>query len=311
MSAPHGMGPDLVIVGAARSGTSSLAALLSQHPQVDACAVKEPNYFSREHSRGPGWYDGLFRQRQHGLLRLDASMSYTFAHYPDALDSLADAAPDAFVVYAVRHPVARLLSHMQLHRDYFRNEVSLSLGEALESSGVYAGASDYGEWLLRLEKLFGPDRLLVVPFPVVTGRRDELVRVLSSATGLSSQPLLSAAETAGRHRNQVVEFKSRAVLVGRRLVRRWGFYPAVRSMLGPERLRRVRDWTTRPVETESLVEALESCGDEQHDRLENLYSSARRAVVTHLKGQDTRLGLSWTEVWAQECPGPGERGVDW
>lgn len=311
MSAPYGVGPDLVIAGAARSGTSFLASMLSQHPQVDACAVKEPNYFSREFARGPEWYDGLFRRRQHGLLRLDASMSYTFAHYPDALDLLADAAPDAFVVYAVRHPVARLLSHLQLHRDYFRNEVALSLGEALESSGVYAAASDYGGWLLRLEKLFGPDRLLVVPFPVVTGRHDELVRVLSSATGLSSEPLLNAAETASRHRNQVVEFKGRGVLVGRHLVRRWGFYPAVRRVLGPERLRRVRDWTTRPVETESLVAALESCGDEQHDRLEDLYSSARTAVATYLTGQDTRLGLSWTQAWAQECPGPGARGVDW
>ena len=311
MSAPQDSGPDLVIAGAARSGTSFLASMLGQHPQVDACAVKEPNYFSREHDRGQEWYDGLFTRRQQGLLRLDASMSYTFAHYPDALDLLAHASPDAFVVYAVRHPVARLLSHMQLHRDYFRNEAAQSLSEALKSSDVYAGASEYGQWLTRLEKFFGPDRLLVVPFPVVTGRRDELVRVLSSATGLSSEPLLNAAETASRHRNQVVEFKGRGVLLGRRLVRRWGFYPGVRSALGPERLRKVRDWTTRPVETESLVEALASCDEEQHDRLEELYSSARAAVVASLHGQDSRLGLSWTEAWAQECPGPGTRGVDW
>lgn len=311
MSAPQGLGPDLVVAGAARSGTSFLASMLGQHPQVDACAVKEPNYFSREHDRGPGWYDGLFTQRRPGLLRLDASMSYTFAHFPDALDLLARAAPDAFVVYAVRHPVARLLSHMQLHRDYFRNESAPSLGEALRSSDVYAGASDYGHWLPRLEELFGPDRLLVVPFPVVTGRRDELVTVLASATGLSAGPLLDAAGTAGRHRNQVVELKGRGVLLARRLVRRSGFYPAVRRALGPERLRTVREWTTRPVETESLAEALESCDAEQHERLAQLYSSARAAVGTCLDGQDARLGLSWTEVWAQECPGPGARGVDW
>ncbi len=311
MSAPLGTGPDLVIAGAARSGTSFLASVLGQHPQVDACAVKEPNYFSREHERGPAWYDSLFAPRQPGLLRLDASMSYTFSHYPDALDLLADAAPDAFVVYAVRHPVARLLSHMQLHRDYFRNEPAHSLGEALRRSDIYSGASDYGHWLPRLDKLFGPDRLLVVPFPVVTGRLDELVTALSSATGLSPRPMSDATETASRHRNQVVEVKGRGVLVGRRLVRRLGFYPALRKALGPERLRKVRDWTTRPVQTESLTAALESCDADQHHQLEELYSSARAAAATYLGGQDRRLGLSWAEAWAQECPDPGIRGADW
>ncbi len=310
MSAPQGPGPDLVIAGAARSGTSFLASMLGQHPQVDPCAVKEPNYFSREHARGPDWYDGLFARREEGLLRLDASMSYTFSHFPDALDRLAAAAPDAYVVYAVRHPVARLLSHMQLHRDYFRNEPARTLGEALRSSEVYAGASDYADWLPRLEKLFGPDRLLVVPFPVVTGRREELVTTVAAATGLTAGPLLDGAETAGRHRNQVVEVKGQGVLHARRLVRRWGFYPALRRALGPERLRKVRDWSTRPVDTESLAVALETCDAEQHHQLEELYSSARAAVTSTLRSQDERLGLSWGEAWATECPDPGVRGVD-
>lgn len=310
MSAPQGPGPDLVIAGAARSGTSFLASMLGQHPQVDPCAVKEPNYFSREHARGPDWYDGLFARREEGLLRLDASMSYTFSHFPDALDRLAAAAPDAYVVYAVRHPVARLLSHMQLHRDYFRNEPARTLGEALRSSEVYAGASDYADWLPRLEKLFGPDRLLVVPFPVVTGRREELVATVAAATGLTAGPLLDGAETAGRHRNQVVEVKGQGVLHARRLVRRWGFYPALRRALGPERLRKVRDWSTRPVDTESLTVALDTCDTEQHHQLEELYSSARAAVTSTLRSQDERLGLSWGEAWATECPDPGVRGVD-
>ncbi|GAA0987513.1 hypothetical protein ENKNEFLB_00781 [Nocardioides aquaticus] len=311
MSAAVEVGPDLVIAGAARSGTSFLASVLGQHPQVDPCAVKEPNYFSREHDRGPGWYDGLFTPRRPGKMRLDASMSYTYAHFPDALDHLADAAPDAFVVYAVRHPVARLVSHMQLHRDYFRNESARTLGEALRSTDIYAGASDYAHWLPRLEKHFGPDRLLVVPFPVVTKRLDELLPVLSAATGLATEPFTDAGETAGRHRNQVVEVKSSGILAGRRLVRRWGLYPALRRTLGPERLRKVRDWSTRPVETESVTTALATCDDEQHGRLEELYASARLAAATSLRAQDVRLGLSWAEAWEQECPAPGVRGTDW
>ncbi len=311
MSEALGVGPDLVIAGSARSGTSYLAAMLGQHPQVDACAVKEPNYFSREHHRGPEWYDGLFAAREPGLLRLDGSMSYTFARFPDALTTLAQDAPDAFVIYAVRHPVARLLSHMQLHRDYFRNEPARTLGEALRGNEVYAGASEYDRWLPRLAELYGPERLLVVPFPVVTGRREELVEVLSSATGLSPGPLLDAAAAAAQHRNQVVEMRGRGILVGRRLVRRWGLYPSLRRVLGADRLRRVRDLSTRPALTESLQTALESCDDDQRDRLRHLYAAARDEVARHLARQDAQRGLSWAEVWAQESPAPGVRDVDW
>lgn len=311
MSGTRHVGPDLVIAGSARSGTSFLASLLASHPHVDACAVKEPNYFSREHARGPEWYDGLFGPRRQDLLRLDASMSYTFGHFPDALDLLAEEAPHAFVVYSVRHPVARLLSHFQLHRDYFRNDPARTLGEALDGARDYRSASDYGAWLPRLEKLFAPGRLLVVPFPVVTQQTDELVDVLCRATGLDPEPLHGSRDQGTGHRNQVVALRGRGVLHARRLVRRWGLYPAVRRALGPDRLRQVRAWLTRPVETESLSEALVSCRPEQREQLAELYVSAGEAVVDLLARQDARLGLDWSAAWSHECPLPGEQGVDW
>lgn len=305
------VGPDIVIAGAARSGTSFLASTLSGHPQVDACAVKEPNYFSRELERGADWYDGLFPPRREGQLRLDASMSYTFPHFPDALERLAETSPQARVLYLVRHPVARMLSHFQLHRDYFRNEPAATLGAAIDRGSVYAGASDYAEWLRRLDKLFGPDRLLVVPFGAVTGHLEEVLDVLARETGLAREPLGAAAEAAGAHRNGVVAFRGRGVLLGRRMVRRSGLYPAVRRTLGPDRLRRLRSMVTKPVDTESLAGALSTCRVEQRVMLAERYASATSAVADHLAGQDVRLGLDWSSVWSRECPLPGRCGSDW
>ena len=304
------VGPDLVIVGAARSGTSFMASILGDHPQVDPCAVKEPNYYSREHARGPEWYDSLFRPRDPRLMRLDASMSYTFAHFPDALDRLAEESPRAFVLYLVRNPVARLVSHFQLHRDYFRNEKAQTLGEALDRTDVYLGASDYATWLRRLEKLFAPDRLLVVPFPVVTAHPGELLEVLADTTGLERRPLSGVDPGASRHRNQVVEFRHRGILVSRRWIRRSGLYPTVRRLLGPDRLRSLRGWTTRPVVSESVTEALATCRESQRQALATLHETAGAAVTDFLAGQDARLGLSWSGHWARECPLPGEWGVD-
>ena len=94
----HGRGPDLAIVGSARSGTTFLAAQLAEHPSIDAGAVKEPNFFSREYGRGHEWYESLYEPRREGVYRLDASTSTTFPQFPEALSRLAAAAADAFVV---------------------------------------------------------------------------------------------------------------------------------------------------------------------------------------------------------------------
>ena len=307
------VGPDLVIAGAARSGTSFLAALLGRHPRVDPCAVKEPNYFSREHGRGPEWYDGLFGPRRPGLLRLDASTSYTFPHFPLALGRLAAESPGAVVVYCVRDPLARLVSHFQLHRDYFHNEHARTLGEALETElgreTVYRGASDYAMWLPRLAELFGPERLLVLPFPVLTERTAEALGAVAARSGLDPGPLTSERPDAGRHQNQVVELRNQGVRVGRRLVRRSGLYPTVRRVLGPDGLRRVRGWATRPVRTESVAEALASCEAGTRRGLVALGETAGSAVADFLADQDARLGVSWSVDWQLERAFPGVGGV--
>ena len=90
---PPSTGPDVAVVGAARSGTTYLAAQLAAHPMIDAPAVKEPNFYSRYLDKGEAWYDDLFPPRAPGHLRLDASVSYTFPHFPDALAALAKASP--------------------------------------------------------------------------------------------------------------------------------------------------------------------------------------------------------------------------
>ena len=314
MTGAKAIGPDVVIAGSARSGTSFLASFLGGHPDVDPGAVKESNYFSRELERGPEWYDGLYEPRRAGLLRLDGSMSYTYPQFPGALAALARESPDAVVIYAVRHPVRRLLSHFQLHRDYFKNDPAPTLGAALTDSGAYAGvytgASDYALWLSRLSELIDPRRLVVVPFPVTTGARDELVDVVCRSTGLAPAPLLGGGGTAMEHRNHVVAFRNRGVLLGRRVVRRAGLYPLVRRSLGPDRLRRLRSLSTKSVATESLGDALATCSGEQLDMLRTLYDGARNAAADALVAQDARTGLDWAAAWESECP---ERsvGADW
>ena len=294
VSAPALGYPDVVIAGAARSGTSYLAARLSSHPAIDGGAVKEPDFFSKHLARGVDWYDGLFEPRRDGLLRLDASMSYTVPQHPQALDRLAEAAPDAFVIYAVRDPLVRAVSHYRLLRDYFNVEEQPNFGSAIRHNPVYLGASDYSRWLPELYARWPEEQVLVAPFSVTT-RGNELPDFVFDQLGLDAAPI--DAETAGRHQNEVVTFRNDAVLHLRRLVKRSGTYPFIRRTLGPDRMRRIRARVTRRADNLPPEEALASCTPEQVGEIRALVERSKAAASEVLAKQDARLGLEWNTLW--------------
>lgn len=287
--------PDLVIVGAARSGTSFLAAQLSAHPGIDAGSIKEPNYYSRHRERGESWYDDLFAPRTSGLLRMDASVSYTYPQYPDALGALAAGDGDPYVVYLVRDPVPRAVSHYLYYKHYFKQEHAETFGEALRSNPLYAGASDYEVWLSRLTATFGADRLLVVPFAAATKAVDAVAAQISSALGLPPMP--EPDPDAGDHQNNVVTFKHPALRFASRKLRRSRFYPLLRQRLGAGRLRQVRSLVTKDTTLPSTAEVLAEIDSGQADDLRALERRCDVAVRAALAEQDARLGLAWSAYW--------------
>jgi hypothetical protein len=287
-------GPDIALVGAARAGTSYLAAQLSQHPAVDGGVVKEPNYFSQHFERGEEWYGGLYRPRQEGLLRLDASMSYTSPTYPGALHRLAEAAPSTFVVYAVRDPLERALSHYRYLKHYLHRDEEKSFGSAVRRNEVYLGASDYAQWLARIFAAFQPERVLIAPLDVTTSG-DQVTQVLWGQLGLASLP--TRPRQASLHRNEVVEFRSAAIREVRRFVKRHDLYPLARRLVGPQGMRRLRGALTQPLAGQSVEEALASCDAPQRAELCALGRASHAAVRAALRAQDERLALDWSDSW--------------
>ena len=58
--------PDAVIIGAQKSGTSSLQGYLVQHPCVVPPLRKEMHYFDLNYSRGEAWYRAHFGRGDRG-----------------------------------------------------------------------------------------------------------------------------------------------------------------------------------------------------------------------------------------------------
>lgn len=123
--------PSILIIGAQKSGTTSLFNYLVQHPDVLPPLSKEVHYFDLQYDRGDKWYRGRFpfaHRLDRGALTLDAS-PYYLAH-PLVPARAAQLLPGAKLVAVLRDPVERALSHYQ--HEVRAGRESLSFAEAIE-----------------------------------------------------------------------------------------------------------------------------------------------------------------------------------
>ena len=81
--------PQLYLIGTQKGGTSYLASLIGQHPEICLAEPKEPQFYTSHWDKGLDWYRGRFADPDAPVL-LDASTSYTASPLP-SIDP-----PDAF-----------------------------------------------------------------------------------------------------------------------------------------------------------------------------------------------------------------------
>lgn len=146
---------DFFIIGAAKSGTSTLAAILSQHPEVSFCKIKEPSFFnypvSREQHQLSAYHE-LFTE-QPGTIYGEASTLYSC--YPEFIQTenrIFNYNPDAKIIYLMRNPVKRIRSQYWHNMINKRTRYHVSkMFEEIQLDHTYLSRSRYG---LQLEKYF-------------------------------------------------------------------------------------------------------------------------------------------------------------
>jgi hypothetical protein len=184
--------PGFLIVGAQRSGTTSMSRMLGRHPAVAHTALnQEVHYFDARYGRGLGWYRSHFplaasARRAAGLdmapVAFDSSPYYMF--HPLAPGRICRDLPGVKLLVLLRDPVERSYS-AHAHESAYGFETE-PYGRALElEEGRLRGEADrivadpsyhsfshqhhsyrargrYAEQLERLSELFGRERLHVV-----------------------------------------------------------------------------------------------------------------------------------------------------
>jgi len=106
--------PDFIIMGAAKSGTTSLYRYLTMHPQIFMCNPKEPEYFARDdiYEKGTDWYLSLFSEASEHQISGEASTIYSlWPHFPKTARRMSELLPDVKLIYIMRNPVDRAYSY--------------------------------------------------------------------------------------------------------------------------------------------------------------------------------------------------------
>ena len=114
LTAPFRGLPSALVIGAQRSGTTSIFNYLIQHPDVVAPLGKEIHYFDLHYDQGVRFYRGRFpysHRLRNGAITLDATPYYLV--HPLAPERAAGLLPDIKLIALLRNPIERAFSHYQ------------------------------------------------------------------------------------------------------------------------------------------------------------------------------------------------------
>jgi len=168
--------PNLVVIGGLKCGTTSLHHYLNLHPEIGMSRPKELNFFVAELNwrLGEAWYASHFPAD--APVRGESSPHYTnLPRFTGVAERMRAMLPDARVIYMVRDPIDRAMSHY-LHNvagGYETRPVAVALaapGNAYVQRGLYA---------LQVEPYmaqFGADQVEIVTQEELKASRDETLR---------------------------------------------------------------------------------------------------------------------------------------
>lgn len=169
---------NLVIPGAAKSGTSSLHDILNRHPEISMSIPKEPQHFSfaDRYARGAQYHNALFEQSD--SIRFYGESSQCYMVHEHAIERIRQDLKYPKAILLLRDPIERLLSHYRWN--YKLGVEKKSLMSAIEERGEdvsyapdwqvgmyrerggYLAFSRYSRWVPLWRHMLGDENVLVL-----------------------------------------------------------------------------------------------------------------------------------------------------
>jgi len=275
--------PNVITVGAMRCGTTSLHRYLAHHPEINASSPKEVNFF-----QGPDCLDRLSAYAtffEDGTpVRLESSVYYTwFPLVQGVPERINEALSDVKLIYLVRDPVERTLSH-HLFMTSVGSEIDPFEQVLAEFDDPYNPLVAAGKYAMQLNQYIEHipiERILVIDQDELRTHRDTMLRrvfrFLEVDEGFSSPAFELEFNARAGKRVKTSAFRalkrSRAVPGLRRVLPQ----PARQRLYAP-----VKRLTTRTLEHPEL-------SDEMRVRLREVY----RPDADRLRAMTGQEFASW------------------
>jgi hypothetical protein len=172
----HAALPNLIIVGGLKCGTTSIHHYLGLHPEIQMSKPKELNFFVEELNwdLGLDWYASRFDDRF--AVRGESSPHYTnLPRFEGVPARIREHCPDARLIYMVRDPIKRILSHW-VHATGAGYETRELVPTLSATDSSYIHRSLYWMQLQPYLELFDRGQIEVITQEELQGERGETMR---------------------------------------------------------------------------------------------------------------------------------------
>lgn len=178
--------PNLVVIGAPKCGTTSLHYYLNLHPQIRMSRQKELNFFIEELNwkKGTDWYRKQFRGEA-DVYGESSPLYSNCLQYKNVPGKMCGLIPEARLVYLLRDPIQRILSHY-IHA-YARGLEERSLQDALrpfDDSNPYMAFSRYSLQLEAFMVYYPLSRILVLTAEELKKNRGQALKTVFGFLGV-------------------------------------------------------------------------------------------------------------------------------
>jgi len=223
--------PQFLIIGAQKSGTSSLYSYLVQHPEVLASTRKEIGFFSEKYEKGSSWYRARFpslKDISNGFVTGEATPEYIF--HPHAAKRIHDLLPDIRLILLLRNPVDRAISQYYHTKKNGHEELSLEDALNAEDQRIKAATDEmirnekeysldwqrysyksrgiYCTQLQRYYDYFDREQILIIHSQELYQSADLVMKKVESHLGLSEfEGFNFSAENIGRYKKDMIPEK--------------------------------------------------------------------------------------------------------
>ena len=179
----------MVVIGAQKAGTATLSADLfcCDGFEIDLVRKEESELLTLNRSvQINNRTLERFTPKQTGKVVVDVSTLYsTFPEHTVPLQQIAKLLPEMKIVYILRHPLQRTLSH---HRqDTLIGVSTLSAEEAITPGSTYLENSLYGKQLSLWTKHFPVENIMLIKFEDYISDRIGTVRRICAFSGVTDQ----------------------------------------------------------------------------------------------------------------------------